>query len=311
MIVVEIRQLRYFVEVCKYESFIQAAKHSFISPQGINLAITRLEKELGTHLFVKDSRGIGGLTVDGEYLLERAKQVIELVDECEDHFLSGVKKNRLLQIPVAQGALVEFLNSPITKYRHKYADSVYLKTDEATDIECEEAVERETAEIAVTSGPVKGDCFDTELLSTERRVLIVNWEHELADRESIGIKDLKDYAIYMFGWSTRAQEAVRKVGREHGFEANINATVNNILSMYYFVESNSDIVGITTMSLTNFLVRDTVKTILLEDPEINRTLHMIKKKGRHLSQPAEAFWNIILEYRESLAHKDKTPRKTA
>ena len=53
----EIRQLKYFMEIYKYRSFSRAAEVCFISSQGISMAILRLEEELACKLFERTSKG--------------------------------------------------------------------------------------------------------------------------------------------------------------------------------------------------------------------------------------------------------------
>ena len=43
----DVRQLKYFAEVCNSGSFAQAAEACHLSPQGISTAIMRLEQEFG------------------------------------------------------------------------------------------------------------------------------------------------------------------------------------------------------------------------------------------------------------------------
>ena len=49
----ELRQLRYFLEVCQYGSILQASRHIFLSQQALSRAIASLEQELGLTLFLR------------------------------------------------------------------------------------------------------------------------------------------------------------------------------------------------------------------------------------------------------------------
>ncbi|MEI3101392.1 MAG: LysR family transcriptional regulator [Oscillospiraceae bacterium] len=51
----DIKQLEYFVEVCRYMSFTKAAANQYISQQGMSKSIKRLEEELGIALFRRSS----------------------------------------------------------------------------------------------------------------------------------------------------------------------------------------------------------------------------------------------------------------
>ena len=69
----DIKQLDYFIKVCESGSFTAAAKKYFISPQGINMAVIRLEKELGKKLFIREKNSVV-MTKDGEYLYKKAQE---------------------------------------------------------------------------------------------------------------------------------------------------------------------------------------------------------------------------------------------
>lgn len=46
-----IQQLKYFDGICKWGSFSKTAKNLYISPQGLSMAIMRLEDEFSCRLF--------------------------------------------------------------------------------------------------------------------------------------------------------------------------------------------------------------------------------------------------------------------
>jgi DNA-binding transcriptional LysR family regulator len=81
----DIKQMRYFVEICKCKSFSMAADKLFISQQGLSMAILRLEAELNCKLFKRTARGLT-LTEHGEFLLPKAKDILRMFDLCEEHF---------------------------------------------------------------------------------------------------------------------------------------------------------------------------------------------------------------------------------
>ena len=99
----EIRQLRYFVEICKYRNFTRAADACYISTQGISMAILRLENELNRQLFVRDKQGVT-LTPAAEFLLPRAKKMLALNSECEAYFATGATHQSVLPVAFAPGS---------------------------------------------------------------------------------------------------------------------------------------------------------------------------------------------------------------
>ncbi len=51
-----IRDLKYIVEVAKTQNFALAAKQSFVSQPALSMQIKKLEDELGVKIFERDSK---------------------------------------------------------------------------------------------------------------------------------------------------------------------------------------------------------------------------------------------------------------
>ena len=56
--IMELRQLKYFLEVAKLGSFSLASKSVFITQSTISQQIGKLEEELGVKLLIRDSRHV-------------------------------------------------------------------------------------------------------------------------------------------------------------------------------------------------------------------------------------------------------------
>mgnify|MGYP004527709191 FL=1 len=69
-----IETIRYFEEVARAESFYGAAKRLAVSQQGLNKAITALERELSVKLFERSRKGVA-LTPTGKSFLAFAQKV--------------------------------------------------------------------------------------------------------------------------------------------------------------------------------------------------------------------------------------------
>src|SRR6478609_7641579 len=75
----ELRHLRYFVAIAEERSFTRAAERLWVAQPGLSTQIRRLERELGTQLFDRHTRGVD-LTAAGEVFLERARVALAAAD---------------------------------------------------------------------------------------------------------------------------------------------------------------------------------------------------------------------------------------
>ena len=71
----ELRHLRYFLAVADQKNFTRAAEQSFVAQSALSQQVSRLEKELGTRLFVRTSHSVE-LTPAGELLLPHARRIV-------------------------------------------------------------------------------------------------------------------------------------------------------------------------------------------------------------------------------------------
>src|SRR6188472_4400910 len=73
----EIYELRYFLEVARFENIHRASEKIRVSPGSLSKAIARIESELKVKLFARDGRNIR-LTDQGKLLKLRAAQILHL-----------------------------------------------------------------------------------------------------------------------------------------------------------------------------------------------------------------------------------------
>ena len=134
----EIRQLKYFVEICRCKSFSQAAELCYISSQGMSMSIMRLEKELGCKLFNRSARGVV-LTPQAEFLLPKAKKILSIMDECDSYFCSQPTSDVVIPVAFSHGTIEEFAGDVISEFSANYPDCKIM-VRECADMECDEAV---------------------------------------------------------------------------------------------------------------------------------------------------------------------------
>ncbi len=90
----DIRELRYFAAVFQERNLTVAARRCFISQPSVSLAITNLEAELGTTLFIRHKKGVMP-TASAEQLYSVARRIIDDTDAARNLFRKPPVRHRL------------------------------------------------------------------------------------------------------------------------------------------------------------------------------------------------------------------------
>ena len=90
----DIRELRYFSAVFRERNLTAAAKRCFISQPSISAAITNLEAELGTTLFIRHKKGVAP-TESAEQFHAVARRIIDEADAAKNLFRKPSTRNAL------------------------------------------------------------------------------------------------------------------------------------------------------------------------------------------------------------------------
>ena len=119
----DIKKLRYFCTIAAERSFGKAAEKLFVAQPALSRQISELEKEVGTALFNRLSRGVS-LTPAGEVLLTHAR-----------HILADIEKARIGALQAAHGkigtlnvGLIEYLSwhksvvNPLRDFREAHSE---------------------------------------------------------------------------------------------------------------------------------------------------------------------------------------------
>lgn len=117
----EVRVLRYFIEVVQERNISNAAKRLHISQPTLSRQLMDLEKELGITLFERGHRQIK-LTQEGYYLYERAQEITGLVDKTETDLQSQKIISGTLDIGAGESTAIHPVMTVIGDIIKKYPD---------------------------------------------------------------------------------------------------------------------------------------------------------------------------------------------
>lgn len=188
----ELRVLRYFLEVAKEQSFTKAAEQLHITQPTLSRQLAVLEQELGTILFNRNGHGIT-LTEDGVLLKRRALEIIDLEDKIKDDFKSD---NEIVEGSITIGCgeftAVEMLADICKGYKEKYP-KVQIAIHTATADIVHELMDKGLVDIGLFLEPTDTEGLDyIRLENTDCWVVGMRPDDALAGKEYITREELLD-----------------------------------------------------------------------------------------------------------------------
>lgn len=183
-----IEYLREFLRLAGNLSYRQTADELFITQPALSRHIISLERELGTSLFVRNSKSVR-LTEEGRFFRDAMRDVVERYDDAVDS-LRGMSPTGSLGIGMLYYSK-EHMMPAISSFSDKYP-TVNLHFLSKTPNEVVEALHADEIDVgSILDVPFASrGMFVTRFISEEPMVLLTDRRHRLASRRSVSMKEL-------------------------------------------------------------------------------------------------------------------------
>ena len=121
----EIRILRYFLEIAREGNMTKAAERLHVSQPTLSKQMKELERELGRKLFIRSNYSVR-LSDEGMLLRKRAEDILDMVDKTEEEFrsLSDIAGGDIY-IGCAESYLMKYFARAVQRLRESYPDIRY------------------------------------------------------------------------------------------------------------------------------------------------------------------------------------------
>lgn len=186
----EIRVLRYFLEIARAGNMTRAAETLHVSQPTLSKQIKDLEQELGKKLFIRKSTSLT-LTDEGMLLRKRAEDILDMVDKTTDEFKAlDESTGGEVHIGCAESYQIKYLAQAIHSFKKKYPLFRYHLTSGNTE-QVTERLDRGLIDFAVIVEPPNLSRYNyLELPETDIWGLIMKNDDPLARKNTICFEDL-------------------------------------------------------------------------------------------------------------------------
>lgn len=292
---VELRQLRYFVEVAEREHISEAAEHLHVAQSAISRQIANLEEELGTPLFERIGRNVK-LTPVGKIFLEHCITALKGIDFAAkqvEEFLDPAKGTIKIGFPTSLASYV--LPTVISAFKKEYPEiSFHLRQGSYKYLI--DAVKNRELNLALLGPlPPKDEAINTTVLFSENIHALLPATHPLAKNESINLVDLRQDQFVLFPEGYILNKVAVDACRSVGFMPNITSEGEDMDALKGLVAAGIGVTLLPESSLYDSTPRMTVK-VPIAIPNIRRTVGIIAPTSRDLAPSEEVFVKFISNF---------------
>ncbi|QCI12700.1 LysR family transcriptional regulator [Pseudomonas putida] len=289
-----VKQLRAFVTVAKYQSFAQAGEHLHVSQPALSLTIKALEENLGGALLTRTTRSVS-LTTEGEVLLPLARRLLADWDDTEEmlrqRFTLQLGRVSVAAMPAFAGNL---LPHGLKVFRQHYP-KVNVTVHDVINEQVLELVRHRRVELGIGFEPDNTEGLHFHPLYNDRFVAVVPADSPLAQLPQTTWTQLlaEDFVALQRPSAVRLL-LEQNVAARHGkltvaFESHQLATVGRM------VASGLGVSAVPALCI-NQMQELGARCVKLVEPTVERRIGVIALSDHTLSTAAQALLEVLLTH---------------
>jgi LysR family transcriptional regulator, carnitine catabolism transcriptional activator len=286
-----VKQLRAFLAVAQTLSFTQACERLHLSQPALSLAIKGLEEALGGPLLIRSTRSVR-LTPEGETLLPLAKRLLADWDNTEEL----LRQRFTLQLGrVALAAMPSIACNRLPRALRHFRVSfprVNVTVHDVINEQVIDMVRQQQVELGIAFEPETREGIDFQPLFDDTFVAVLPADSPLAEADSIDWKALLSHDFITLQRPSMVRILLEQaLARQHSelpvaFESHQLATVGRMVASGLGVSAVPSLCREQMHELG-------ARCVPLVDPQIRRTVGVVRRAGQELSSAARALHDVL------------------
>jgi LysR family transcriptional regulator, nitrogen assimilation regulatory protein len=301
---IDIRELRYFLQIARAGSFSRAAAELYIAQPALSRQITKLEQELGVELFVRHGRGIK-LTTAGAMLLERAEMITHYVRQTQEQVRAagdGLSGHITIGMPPAIG--VPLLPRVIESYAARWPNvSIHVREGLSTSLQ-EWLLDRRV-DVAIVYNQPPLDALEIAPMFSEPMVAVGPPESRaILPDGPLRIRDLADLPLILPGLPHANRRVIERAAVQHDVNLRIAFEVDSVPLTKALVANGFGYSLLTYTAVQEDVVQGRLWAAPIERPAIRSTVSVAALKDLRKSPIVDAMFEVIADKLGELVRSD-------
>ena len=286
MVILDIKNLEYFLAVARFHNFSKAAQALHVSQPSISRAVKELELNFGVLLFQRDTHSVK-LTDAGYIVVEQASQIVSAFYNISTQINSiGQIKNGQIYIALPPITAIVSVAPLLHKFKMKYPGiNVHLAELGPKDIE--QCIINEEYDFGIFT-PDSSISYEKIWFEHDSFDVIMHDTNPLTREEIIDFDMLKRETFAMYTQKYKIYFWILRECQKAGFEPRIALETSQKDWMLRVAASNQGIAILPHKICQNIKIPDVVSRPL-NSKQLFLNLALVWKKGNYLSPAAREF----------------------
>ncbi|MBJ9990628.1 LysR family transcriptional regulator [Paenibacillus sp. S28] len=288
----DIRQLKYFVAIAEEGKITTAAKKLNIAQPPLSKQLKQMEDELGVVLFDRNNKSLH-LTLEGERLLLRAKELLNKLDETMVE-VQELRKGASGILSVGSNLYcASLILSKVVDIREKNPGLTF-KVWEGETIHLIKMLSKRQIEIAITNSPITEKSISQRKLESDPYVLVLPEKWTWSGSEQCRLEEIIDLPLILLrpNYGLGAYGQIVNEFQRLDLEPNILCECQDLIMLLGLVSSGFG-ATILPLSLLSLHSLGGLRVIQLKDQTLLSEPKVIWRKHSYLSKAAKEFLELF------------------
>jgi DNA-binding transcriptional LysR family regulator len=269
--------LESFVEVARRGNVSRAAEALFLTQPAITARLKALERDLGTKLFVRSSRGMK-LSDAGRAFLPYAERTMTTVDEGRQLVTNLRQGNMVALVIAAAPAVSTYVLPEILRAFRTTHPNVRLGVRTGHTEEVLEMVLRGEANVGI-GRPIRHPDIELIPVLEDEMVLVVSARHAFARRGKVRMDELAAERLVLFDRTSSYHELTSSLFRQAGVIPASTLELDNVEAAKKMVQQGLGVALLPRMALATELKSRSLRPVkLIGAPPLSRPIVALRRK---------------------------------
>ncbi|NKX65962.1 LysR family transcriptional regulator [Labrenzia sp. 5N] len=288
----DIRQLRYFLEIVAQGSLTRAAESLHVAQPALSLHLKNMEEQLGTRLLTRSRSGVTP-TEAGDLLLQRARAILEDLARTEDDIRNlETDPSGIVRIGLP-GTISAMVSLPLILAARDRFPRITLNITEAMSGFVGDWLSEGKIDLAVLYSRSKDARIRSELLLEEE--LVVLWPADAERPQEMNMAALDNVPMVLPSGAHGLRVLIDRTFQALGFAPEIAMEIDSFNNIKRLVAAGFGPSILPLYAVTEEVAAGSLRVSRIAAPGLWRGAHLMSPGGRPVTRALEAVHALLRE----------------